>query len=123
MTKDLPNLGATHLNHICDDAFDARCRGLPKSNLFANINAFESYRAYELGWYRNLSETDFVELMREEEQLGAAHARGQDLDWHEKRLQVLDAIFAAGDWTMDMDTSRPVRKSACDVAPAERTRG
>lgn len=108
----LPNLGATHLNHIYCEACDSRIRGLQKSNLPDIMTHFAEYRAYELGWYQNLSEADFVELLGEEQRLEKAHAMGQDLDWHEKRRQVLEAIFEAGDWTIDMDTGRPMRKAA-----------
>ena len=105
---------------IGNSAFEARNKGLPKSNPASIENAFDAYRAYELGWYRDLSEADFVELMDEEGRLGMAHAMGQDMDWHCRRLQVIDEIIEAGNWTIDMDTSRPARKNAPVLADQPR---
>lgn len=65
VTAPLPTFGATHLNHIHDNAFDARCRGLPKSNLSAIEADFSAYRAYELGWYRTFHAEDALALADE----------------------------------------------------------
>lgn len=117
MTTDqnVPDLGATYLNDIYAIAFSERRRGFDNLNA-ANIEAdFEAYRAYELGWYRDLTEAEFEALLREQESLGMQSANGQDLPRHEKRLQVLDAIFEAGGWTIDMDSGKPVRKEHVDA--------
>lgn len=91
MTKspDMRNLGASHLNHICDDAFDVRQRGLPKSNLADPMKNFNAYRAYELGWYRNKSSADLLELQEARRVLSEAW-----LDANcERRLAVIDSIL------------------------------
>lgn len=116
-----PQLGATHLNHICDNAFDARQRGLPRGPIADIAADFDAYRAYELGWYRDLSEADYLDLAAEDDLLEAACARGQELPNDDKRRQVIRDIFAAGPWTFDPDTGKPVRKDAVasNVASAD----
>lgn len=102
-TKQLPNLGATHLNHICDNAFDARTRGLPKLNVALIDTNFDAYRAYELGWHRGTGKEDFLALQKEAEDLGLAHAKGQDMPNDDLRMKVISEIMEASPWTLHPD--------------------
>lgn len=98
-----PDLGSPQLNAMFAHAAAARSTGAPKANPVHMDGDFESYRAYELGWHKDLSKEDYLELQGEIEGLEMASAKGEDLPWHEKRQKVISEIMDAGPWTLHPD--------------------
>lgn len=112
------DLGYPELNHQFENGREARRLGLPKSTTNDVEHNYREYRAYELGWYFEMTEQDFWDLQAEVERLERAAAQGQDLPWHKKRLELIDEIVAAGPWQLDMDSGAVVHKADAErVAP------
>lgn len=73
------------------------------ASLIARANIYAEHIKAEHGFVVDLSKEAFMALQEEAESLEMAHAKGQDLPDHQRRLKVIDTIMDAGSWTLHPD--------------------